>query len=147
MRVITATACVLFVALSLVGIDGIIANYNTEKYLKGEIKSESLRDLIDGNSFSVSESYIKLAKSETPMQEDAYNEIISLVCGSETAYGESTGDALYDFVLKDNRIVRTTTKEYALNIDAAKTFKIFSNNIETVKKALEYKDKVLPNTE
>ncbi len=147
MRVITATACVLFVALSLVGIDGIIANYNTEKYLKGEIKSESLRDLMDGNSFSVSESYIKLAKSETPMQEDAYNEIISLVCGSETAYSESTGDALYDFVLKDNRIVRTTTKEYALNIDAAKTFKIFSNNIETVKKALEYKDKVLPNTE
>lgn len=147
MRVITVTACVLFVALSLVGIDGIIANYNTEKYLKGEIESESLHDLMDGNSFSVSESYIKLAESETPMKEDAYNEIISLVCGSESAYNKDSGESLYDFVLEDDKIVRTTTKEYALNIDAAITYKILNANIETVKKALEYKEKALPDTE
>lgn len=142
MRVITAAVCVLFVSLSLVGVDGIIADYNTEKYLKGEIESESLYELLDGNSFGLSDSYIRLAKSETPMKEAAHVRIVSLVHDGESAYGED-GEALYDFVLKDNRIVCTTTVKYIFNIDAARALKSFNNNIETVKKALEYKAYVL----
>ncbi len=118
MRIITATACVLLTALSLVGIDGIIANYNTEKYLNDEIECADTCELFDGDEIGSFESLIKIAESKTALKSDAEEKLTN--CYKWFSCGSGKNFKLYD-------------SNYIFNIDARKALNAVNNHIFTVK--------------
>ena len=121
MRVITATACVLLTALSLVGADGLVAKYNTEKYLNGELFGETVADIFDSSTIATYGSCLKIAESDTKLKLDALVEAHDrnfVFSDGEVKLGEDNGD-------------------YLLNIDARNALKDANEHIDTVAKAFE----------
>ncbi|MDO4381248.1 MAG: DUF4173 domain-containing protein, partial [Clostridia bacterium] len=86
MRVITTTVCVLLTALSLIGIDGVISNYNTEMYLNNEIESNDFYDLFGGSQIECQigsfKNFVKIAESKKPLKGEA-KRILAVCVGSE----------------------------------------------------------------
>ncbi len=128
MRVITATACVLLTALSLIGVDAIIAKYNAEKYLKGEIECTDIYDLFDGNGIATFESCIKIAKSKTDLQNNAEEVLTKLVNG----YCNGSLPDTDWFSPDSNGKYRISVDDYTFNIDAHKALKAVNDNVSAI---------------
>ena len=111
----------LLTALSLVGVDGLVAKYNTDKYLNGELSGESVSDVLDGSSISTFESHLKIAESDTRLKYDALTSIGSwgFVCSNGKV--ELDGD----------------NNDLLLNIDTRKALKAANEHIDTVREAIE----------
>lgn len=121
MRVITAAVCVLFTALSLVGVDLIVAEYNADKYLKGELSGQSVSQVLDGNSNATLESCLKIAESDTRLKYDALASVQS-----------------WGFVLSNGKVeFDEDNNSRFLSIDARRALKAANEHIDTVREAIE----------
>lgn len=130
MKVITATVCVVFTALCLAGIDGIIASHNAEKYLNGKIRCDDVYELFDGSRVGSFESCVKIAESKTKLSEKALSELYDAVKpGGYSAY----------FSCKNEK-VSLANNDYVLNIDSKKALKFANGHVDTLKKALKRYD-------
>ena len=137
MRVITTTACVLLTALSLIGIDGIISNYNTEMYLKNEIESNDFYDLFGGSQIECQigsfKNFVKIAESKKPLKSEA-KRILAACIGSED---ESFYTNYSSFLTYKNGKFKLFCNDYIFNIDAHRALKIANEHIDTMNNAVK----------
>lgn len=139
MQVITATACILLTALSLVGVDGIIANYNAEKYLKNEISGDDIYEVLDSDTIAAFESCLKIAENGGDFQESP------LVGSALTAVHNRA------LVFSDGKFKLCDDYGdgfgYFFNLDARKAVKLANEHTETAQKAFKYDDIFQDNDE
>ena len=138
MKVITGTLCVIITAISLFGINGIIAKYNTEKYLSGRIKSNSIYELLDNIGMDGCESYVKIAESKTKLRGIASEQICIYVGAFESEKNKEDEDGwpdYHDLLLKDGKVI-LNNNDYLFNIDARNAVRALNERIDVVKKAL-----------
>ena len=130
MRVVTAAVCVAITALSLVGIDRIIAEHNTEKFLNGKLYASSAYDVTDGYGLGAFESCLKIAKSKTEVSQDAMN-----VLHFQYVRGEGfVCPMIYD---SKGKIYLNET-ENALFGDAASALAVAKENIDFIETVVNY---------
>ena len=138
MKVITGTLCVIITVLSLFGVNGIIVKYNTEKYLSGKIKSNSIYELLDNMGIDGCESYVKISESKTKLRESASEQICIYVGAFESEKNKEDEDIwpdYHDMLLKDGKVI-LNNNDYLLNIDAYNAVRALNERIDVVKKAL-----------
>lgn len=130
MRVITAAACIAVTALSLVGVDRIIAEYNTEKYLSGELHAESVGDITDGFQLGAFESVLKIAKSETDLSKDAKYSMQYYVVSSTSSFWQ-----MQPMQYKDGKITMYESSNTLFG-DAARALKAANAETELIEECL-----------
>ena len=138
MKVITGTLCIIITVLSLFGVNGIIAKYNTEKYLSGIIKSNSIYELLDNMGIDGCESYVKISESKTKLRESAFEQICIYVGAFESEKNKEDEDIwpdYHDMLLKDGKVI-LNNNDYLFNIDACNAVRALNKRIDVVKKAL-----------
>lgn len=138
MKVMTGTLCIIITVLSLFGVNGIIVKYNTEKYLSGKIKSNSIYELLDNMGIDGCESYVKISESKTKLRESASEQICIYVGAFESEKNKEDEDIwpdYHDMLLKDGKVI-LNNNDYLLNIDANNAVRALNERIDVVKKAL-----------
>lgn len=125
MRVITAAVCVAITVLSLVGIDRIIAEHNTEKFLNGKLYASSAYDVTDGYGLGAFESYLKIAKSKTAASKSAMNVFYLQYVRDEESVCPMTYDSKGKVYLNET--------ENAIFGDAASALTIAKENFDFIK--------------
>lgn len=137
MRVITTTVCVLLTALSLIGIDGIISNYNTEMYLKNEIESNDFYDLFGVSQIECQignfKNFVEIAESKMPLKGEAKRILADCVGSKE----ESFYTDYSSFLAYKNGKFELFCNDYIFNIDAHKALKIANQHVDTMKSAVK----------
>lgn len=129
MRVITAAVCVAITALSLVGIDRIIAEHNTEKFLNGKLYASSAYDVTDGYGLGAFESCLKIAKSKTAVSKDAMEALNLLYVRDE--------EFICPITYKKGKIYLNET-ENALFGDAVSALADAKENIDFIETVVNY---------
>ena len=133
MRVIASAVCVAITALSLAGVDRIIAEYNTEKYLNGEIHAEQVSDLTDGEQLGSFESVIKIAKSKTSLSENA----VQYISEKYIDVNESVYSSFFSMIYGVDGKVSLSKAENSLFGDAARAEKVANENIDIIKESFK----------
>lgn len=129
MRVITAAVCIAITVLSLVGIDRIIAEYNTEKFLNGKLYANSAYDVTDGYGLGAFESYLKIAKSKTGASQSAMNVLQLQYVRDE--------ESICPIAYKKGKVYLNET-ENALFGDAVIALTVAKENIDFIETVVNY---------